>query len=136
MRFGICTELQLEEILNNPNFDNTKFKYVEDRILWYLVETKRNAYPQWLSLSELRKLQDLDLPTEIPYYTYILSYYLYSDGSLSLEAFTKKIFEEKPHPVFTGDFRVEDPFTPFLLYTFKPMGQLLEPEIMQAGRYF
>lgn len=98
------------------------------------METRKNIYPEWLSVKELQKL--LDLPPAIPLYTYILSYYLYSDGSLSLSEFAKKIFEEKPHPVFTGDFRVEDPFTPFLLYTFKPIGKFLEPEIVQAGRYF
>lgn len=133
--FGICTEEDFRSVLNTPHRSYPDLHRVEDRILWYLVETRTTPL-QCLTLDQLKKLQELDLPTEIPYYAYILSYYLYSDGSLSLSDFAKKIFEEKPHPVFTGDFRVEDPFTPFLLYTFKPIGKLTEPEIIQAGRYF
>lgn len=105
--------------------------FVEDKILWYLVETKRNAYPEWLSLSELTQL--LDFKPAIPLYAYILSYYLYSDGSLDLAAFAKKIFQEKPSPIFTGDFRVENPDTPFLLYTFKSMKDLTRVETARAA---
>jgi hypothetical protein len=98
------------------------------------VETRKNIYPEWLSVKELQKL--LDFPPAIPLYAYVMSYHLYSDKSLSLSEFVNRIYQDKPSLVFTGDFRVDDPFTPFLLYTFKPMGQLLEPEIVQAGRYF
>lgn len=109
--------------------------WVEDRLLWYLVETKRNAYPEWLSLDELRKLQSLDLPTIIPYYAYILSYHLYSDKFLSPSEFVNRIYQDKPSLIFTDDFRVEDPITPFLLYTFKPMKDLYETEIVTAMKY-
>lgn len=132
--FNLCTEKQFSVVLDIANRSYPDLHFVEDKILWYLVETRKNIYPDWLILSELKKL--LDFPPAIPLYTYVLSYYLYSDGSFSLSDFAKKIFEEKPNPVFTVDFRVEDLFTPFLLYTFKPIKELSEPEIVQAGRYF
>lgn len=133
--FSLCTEKQFGIVLDMSNKQYPDLYWVEDRLLWYLVETKRNAYPEWLSLSELRKLQSLDLPTIIPYYAYVISYHLYSDKSLTLSEFVNRIYQDKPSLVFTDDFRVEDPFTPFLLYTFKPMKELLEPEIVVAAKY-
>lgn len=133
--FSLCTEKQFGIVLDMANKNYSNLYRVEDRLLWYLVETKRNAYPQWLDSSELRKLQELDLPTIIPYYAYVMSYHLYSDKSVSLTNFTIKLYQDKPSLVFTGDFRVEDPITPFLLYTFKPMKDLYEPEIVVAAKY-
>ena len=133
--FSLCTEKQFGIVLDLANKNYSNLYWVEDRLLWYLIETKRNAYPQWLDSSELRKLQSLDLPSIIPYYAYVLSYHLYSDKSLTLSEFVNRIYQDKPSLVFTGDFRVEDPITPFLLYTFKPMKDLYEPEIVTAMKY-
>lgn len=132
--FDLCTEKEFSVVLGIADSKYPDLHFIEDKILWYLVETRKNIYPEWLSVKELQKL--LDFPPAIPLYAYVMSYHLYSDKSLSLSEFVNRIYQDKPSLVFTGDFRVDDPFTPFLLYTFKPMGQLLEPEIVQAGRYF
>lgn len=132
--FDLCTEKEFSAVLGIADSQYPDLHFIEDKILWYLVETRKNIYPEWLSVKELQKL--LDFPPAIPLYAYVMSYHLYSDKSLTLSEFVNRIYQDKPSLVFTGDFRVKDPITPFLLYTFKPMGQLLEPEIVQAGRYF
>lgn len=125
MRFGICTELQLEEILNNPNFDNTKFKYVEDRILWYLVNTRSPFSPNWLTPQAFETLTNHTyLNPEIPYYKFVMAYHLYSDRFTTLNSFAYDLKSTEPGFKFTEDFRVESLNNLFLLYTFKPMKDL------------
>lgn len=125
MRFGICTELQLEEILNNPNFDNTKFKYVEDRILWYLVKTRSPFSPNWLTPQAFETLTNHTyLNPEIPYYKFVMAYHLYSDRFTTLNSFAYDLKSTEPGFKFTEDFRVEPLNNLFLLYTFKPMKDL------------
>lgn len=122
MCFGICTELQLEEILDNPDFDNTKFKYVEDRILWYLVKTRS---PNWLTPQAFETLTNHTyLNPEIPYYKYVMAYHLYSDRFTTLNSFAYDLKSTEPGFKFTEDFRVEPLNNLFLLYTFKPMKDL------------
>ena len=125
MRFGICTELQLEEILSNPNFDNTKFKYVEDRILWYLVKTRSPFCPNWLTPQAFETLTNHTyLNPEIPYYKFVMAYHLYSDRFTTLNSFAYDLKSIEPGFKFTEDFRVEPLNNLFLLYTFKPMKDL------------
>lgn len=125
MRFGICTELQLEEILNNPNFDNTKFKYVEDGILWYLVRTRSPFSPSWLTPQSLETLMyNTYLNPEIPFYKFVMAYHLYSDRFTTLNSFAYDLNSTDPEFKFTEDFRVEPLNNLFLLYTFKPIKKL------------
>ena len=125
MRFGICTELQLEEILSNPNFDNTKFKYVEDRILWYLVKTRSPFCPNWLTPQAFETLTNHTyLNPEIPYYKFVMAYHLYSDRFTTLNSFAYDLKSTEQGFKFTEDFRVEPLNNLFLLYTFKPMKDL------------
>ena len=125
MHFGICTELQLEEILNSPNFDNTKFKYVEDRILWYLVNTRSPFSPNWLTPQAFETLTNHTyLNPEIPYYKFVMAYHLYSDRFTTLNSFAYDLKSTEPGFKFTEDFRIEPLNNLFLLYTFKPMKDL------------
>ena len=125
MRFGICTELQLEEILNDSNFDNPKLRYVEDKILWYLVNTKSPFSPNWLTPQDLETLTNhMYLNPEIPYYKFAMAYYLYSDRFTTLNSFAYDLKSTEPGFKFTEDFRVEPLNNLFLLYTFKPMKDL------------
>ena len=125
MRFGICTELQLEEILNDSNFDNPKLKYVEDKILWYLVKTRSPSGPSWLTPQVFETLTNHTyLNSEIPYYKFVMAYHLYSDRFTTLNSFAYDLKSTEPGFKFTEDFRVEPLNNLFLLYTFKPMKDL------------
>lgn len=125
MRFGICTELQLEEILNDSNFDNPKLRYVEDKILWYLVKTKSPFSPNWLTPQAFETLTSHTyLNPEIPYYKFVMAYHLYSDRFTTLNSFAYDLKSTEPGFKFTEDFRVEPLNNLFLLYTFKPMKDL------------
>lgn len=125
MCFGICAELQLKEILNSPNFDNTKFKYVEDRTLWYLVKTKSPFSPNWLTPQAFETLTNHTyLNPEIPYYKFVMAYHLYSDRFTTLNSFAYDLKSTEPGFKFTEDFRVEPLNNLFLSYTFKPMKNL------------
>lgn len=125
MCFGICTELQLEEVLSSSNFDNPKLKYVEDKILWYLVNARSPFSPSWLTPQSLETLTSHTyLNPEIPYYKFVMAYHLYSDRSTTLNSFAYDLKSTEPGFKFTEDFRVEPLNNLFLLYTFKPMKDL------------
>lgn len=125
MRFGICTELQLKEILSSLTNDNPKLKYVEDKILWYLVNTKSPFSPNWLTPQSLETLTNHTyLNPEIPYYKFVMAYHLYSDRFTTLNSFAYDLKSTEPGFKFTEDFRIEPLNNLFLLYTFKPMKDL------------
>lgn len=125
MCFGICTELQLEEILDNIDSDSPKFKYVEDEILWYLVNTKSPFSSKWLTPQAFETLTNHTyLNPEIPYYKFVMAYHLYSDKFTTLNSFAYDLKSTEPGFKFTEDFRVEPLNNLFLLYTFKPMKDL------------
>lgn len=125
MRFGICTELQLKEVLSSSNFDNPKLKYVEDKILWYLVNARSPFSPSWLTPQSLETLTSHTyLNPEIPYYKFVMAYHLYSDRFTTLNSFAYDLKSTESGFKFTEDFRVEPLNNIFLLYTFKPMKDL------------
>lgn len=125
MHFGICAELQLEGVLSSSNFDDSKLKYVEDKILWYLVKTKSPFSPNWLTPQSLETLTSHTyLNPEIPYYKFVMAYHLYSDRFTTLNSFAYDLKSNEPGFKFTEDFRVEPLNNLFLLYTFKPMKDL------------
>lgn len=125
MCFGICTELQLEEILSSLTNDNPRLKYVEDKILWYLVNTRSPFSPNWLTPQAFETLTNHTyLNTEIPFYKFVMAYHLYSDKFTTLNSFAYDLKSTEPGFEFTEDFRVEPLNNLFLLYTFKPMKDL------------
>lgn len=125
MRFGICTNLQLSEILNDSNFNNQKLKYVEDKILRYLVKTRSPFCPNWLTPQSLETLTNHTyLNPEILYYKFVMAYHLYSNRFTTLNSFAYDLKSTEPGFKFTEDFRVEPLNNLFLLYTFKPMKDL------------
>ena len=125
MCFGICTELQLKEVLSSSNFDNPKLKYVEDKILWYLVNARSPFSPSWLTPQSLETLTSHTyLNPEIPYYKFVMAYHLYSDRFTTLNSFAYDLKSTESGFKFTEDFRVEPLNNIFLLYTFKPMKDL------------
>ena len=88
MRFGICTNLQLSEILDSLDSDNPRLKYVEDKILWYLVKTKSPFSPSWLTPQAFEILTNHTyLNPEIPFYKFVMAYHLYSDRFTTLNSF-------------------------------------------------
>lgn len=125
MRFGICTELQLEEILDSLDSNNPRLKYVEDKILWYLVRTRSPFSPSWLTPQSLETLMyNTYLNPEIPFYKFVMAYHLYSDRFTTLNSFAYDLNSTDPEFKFTEDFRVEPLNNLFLLYTFKPIKKL------------
>lgn len=125
MRFGICTDLQLEEILDSLDSDNPRLKYIEDKILWYLVKTKSPFSPNWLTPQAFETLTNHTyLNPEIPYYKFVMAYHLYSDRFTTLNSFAYDLKSTEPGFKFTEDFRVEPLNNLFLLYTFKPIKKL------------
>lgn len=125
MRFGICTNLQLSEILDSIDSDNPRLKYVEDKILWYLVKTKSPFSPNWLTPQSFETLTSHTyLNPEIPFYKFVMAYHLYSDRFTTLNSFAYDLKSTEPGFKFTEDFRVEPLNNLFLLYTFKPMKDL------------
>lgn len=125
MRFGICTDLQLSEILDSLDSDNSKLRYVEDKILWYLVKSRSPFSPNWLTPQSLETLAyNTYLNPEIPFYKFVMAYHLYSDRFTTLNSFAYDLKSTEPEFKFTEDFRVEPLNNIFLLYTFKPIKKL------------
>lgn len=125
MRFGICTELQLEEVLSSLTNDNPKLKYVEDKILWYLVKIRSPFSPNWLTPQAFETLTNHTyLNPDIPYYKFVMAYHLYGDKFTALNSFAYDLKSTESGFKFAEDFRVEPLNNLFLLYTFKPMKDL------------
>ena len=135
MRFGICTDLQLEEILDKLDSDNPRLKYVEDKILWYLVRTRSPFSPNWLTPQSLETLAyNTYLNPEVPLYKFVMAYHLYSDRFTTLNSFAYDLKSTEPEFKFTEDFRVEPLNNIFLLYTFKPIKKLSAIDIAIIGK--